>query len=285
MTIYIDELFFNNLFITYFVLIAVKKILNKTCSCWRLFFSSIISTILSIILILYDENNNIVLKISVLLITAYIAFIPKNLKTLIPEMITILIVTLILGGICSSTINKATELLLLLVISLIGIKEYNEYYKKKKWRTRNTYTLKINIANREIELKAFLDTGNMLQEMFSSESVIIIYEGAIEGKVPRNIIDALRDGNFEGIDFNVLKNIRPITYSVINEREKNMYGLKIKNIEIYVENRKIVRNAVITIANHKFNGADALIGINLLEGGYESGYFDNAKAENNEIVC
>lgn len=285
MTIYIDELFFNNLFITYFVLIAVKKILNKTCSCWRLFFSSIISTILSIILILYDENNNIVLKISVLLITAYIAFIPKNLKTLIPEMITILIVTLILGGICSSTINKATELLLLLVISLIGIKEYNEYYKKKKWRTRNTYTLKINIANREIELKAFLDTGNMLQEMFSSESVIIIYEGAIEGKVPRNIIDALRDGNFEGIDFNVLKNIRPITYSVINEREKNMYGLKIKNIEIYVENRKIVRNAVITIANHKFNGGDALIGINLLEGGYESGYFDNAKAENNEIVC
>lgn len=285
MTIYIDELFFNNLFITYFVLIAVKKILNKTCSCWRLFFSSIISTILSIILILYDENNNIVLKISVLLITAYIAFIPKNLKTLIPEMITILIVTLILGGICSSTINKATELLLLLVISLIGIKEYNEYYKKKKWRTRNTYTLKINIANREIELKAFLDTGNMLQEMFSSESVIIIYEGAIEGKVPRNIIDVLRDGNFEGIDFNVLKNIRPITYSVINEREKNMYGLKIKNIEIYVENRKIVRNAVITIANHKFNGADALIGINLLEGGYESGYFDNAKAENNEIVC
>lgn len=285
MTIYIDELFFNNLFITYFVLIAVKKILNKTCSCWRLFFSSIISTILSIILILYDENNNIVLKISVLLITAYIAFIPKNLKTLIPEMITILIVTLILGGICSSTINKATELLLLLVISLIGIKEYNEYYKKKKWRTRNTYTLKINIANREIELKAFLDTGNMLQEMFSSESVIIIYEGAIEGKVPKNIIDVLRDGNFEGIDFNVLKNIRPITYSVINEREKNMYGLKIKNIEIYVENRKIVRNAVITIANHKFNEADALIGINLLEGGYESGYFDNAKAENNEIVC
>lgn len=285
MTIYIDELFFNNLFITYFVLIAVKKILNKTCSCWRLFFSSIISTILSIILILYDENNNVVLKISVLLITAYIAFIPKNLKTLIPEMITILIVTLILGGICSSTINKARELLLLLVISLIGIKEYNEYYKKKKWRTRNTYTLKINIANREIELKAFLDTGNMLQEMFSSESVIIIYEGAIEGKVPRNIIDVLRDGNFEGIDFNVLKNIRPITYSVINEREKNMYGLKIKNIEIYVENRKIVRNAVITIANHKFNGADALIGINLLEGGYESGYFDNAKAENNEIVC
>lgn len=285
MTIYIDELFFNNLFITYFVLIAVKKILNKTCSCWRLFFSSIISTILSIILILYDENNNVVLKISVLLITAYIAFIPKNLKTLIPEMITILIVTLILGGICSSTINKARELLLLLVISLIGIKEYNEYYKKKKWRTRNTYTLKINIANREIELKAFLDTGNMLQEMFSSESVIIIYEGAIEGKVPRNIIDVLRDGNFEGIDFNVLKNIRPITYSVINEREKNMYGLKIKNIEIYVENRKIVRNAVITIANHKFNGADALIGINLLEGGYESGYFDNAKAEDNEIVC
>ncbi len=285
MTIYIDELFFNNLFITYFVLIAVKKILNKTCSCWRLFFSSIISTILSIILILYDENNNVVLKISVLLITAYIAFIPKNLKTLIPEMITILIVTLILGGICSSAINKARELLLLLVISLIGIKEYNEYYKKKKWRTRNTYTLKINIANREIELKAFLDTGNMLQEMFSSESVIIIYEGAIEGKVPRNIIDALRDGNFEGIDFNVLKNIRPITYSVINEREKNMYGLKIKNIEIYVENRKIVRNAVITIANHKFNGVDALIGINLLEGGYESGYFDNAKAENNEIVC
>ena len=153
MTIYIDELFFNNLFITYFVLIAVKKILNKTCSCWRLFFSSIISTILSIILILYDENNNVVLKISVLLITAYIAFIPKNLKTLIPEMITILIVTLILGGICSSTINKARELLLLLVISLIGIKEYNEYYKKKKWRTRNTYTLKINIANRESILR------------------------------------------------------------------------------------------------------------------------------------
>lgn len=285
MTIYIDELFFNNLFITYFVLIAVKKILNKTCSYWRLFFSSIISTILSIILILYDENDNVVLKISVLLITAYIAFMPRNLKILIPEMLTILIVTLILGGICSSTINKATELLLLLVISYIGIKEYNEYYKKKKWRTRNTYIIKINIENKNIELKAFLDTGNMLQEMFSSESVIIIYEGAIAGKVSSNIIETIKNGKFEGIDFNILKNIRPITYSVVNEREKMMYGLKIKNIEIYVENRKIVRNAVITVANHKFDGADALIGINLLEGGYESGYSDNAKTENNEIIC
>ena len=285
MTIYIDELFLNNLLITYLVLIAVKKILNKTCSCWRLFFSSIISTILSIILILYDENNNIILKISVLLITAYIAFMPRNLKILIPEMLTILIVTLILGGIYSSTINKATELLLLLVISYIGIKEYNEYYKKKKWKARNTYTVKINIENKNIELKAFLDTGNMLQEMFSSESVIIIYEGAIAGKVSSNIIETIKNGKFEGIDFNILKNIRPITYSVVNEREKMMYGLKIKNIEIYVENRKIVRNAVITVANHKFDGADALIGINLLEGGYESGYSDNAKTENNEIIC
>ncbi len=285
MTIYIDELFLNNLLITYLVLIVVKKILNKTCSCWRLFFSSIISTILSIILILYDENDNVVLKISVLLITDYIAFMPRNLKILIPEMLTILIVTLILGGICSSTINKATELLLLLVISYIGIKEYNEYYKKKKWRTRNTYIIKINIENKNIELKAFLDTGNMLQEMFSSESVIIIYEGAIAGKVSSNIIETIKNGKFEGIDFNILKNIRPITYSVVNEREKMMYGLKIKNIEIYVENRKIVRNAVITVANHKFDGADALIGINLLEGGYESGYSDNAKTENNEIIC
>lgn len=285
MTIYVDELFMNNFVMTYLILFFTKKVLNKKCKSWRMIVSSIVSSMLSIILIIYDKNDNIFLKIGVLLITCYIAFSTGKNNKIMPEMFIAIIVTLILGGILASSINRTIEIALIFVISILGIKQYNEYYKAQKWSARNTYRLKIKIQNKTIHLKAFLDTGNMLQEKFSGESVIIICKSAIKDKISTNILQAIENGNFEKIDFNILKNIRPITYSVINEDEKIMYGLKIKNVEILSESTKIVNDAVITITNNKIEKADALIGINLLEGGYENGNLDNVKTKNNEIIC
>lgn len=284
MIIYVDELFVKNLIMTYLILFLIKRILNIKTKISRLFFTSIISSLLSIFLIIYDLNN-IVTKILSLALLCYIAYIPKSIFEIAREMVGTIIITFLLGGILKSSINKFIEILILIIIGYYGIKKYDENYKSKKWKARNIYKIKMKLENKIILLDAFLDTGNMVSETFSGQPVIFISRSGIENKISKNIISALQNADFERIDFNILKNIRPILYSTVSECQEIMYGLKVENIEINTEKNKIVSDAIIVITNKKINCADALIGINLLEGGYKNGFADNTKTEDNEIIC
>lgn len=176
-------------------------------------------------------------------------------------------------------------MVLVLSISILGVKKYSEYCKMKRWKIRNTYKIKFKLENKTVILNAFLDTGNMLKEMLSGESVIVVSEKSIEKFISKKIIVALMHGNFENIDFSILKNIRPIVYSGIDATEKIMYGIKIKNIEIFTGETKIINDAIIVISNIEILNADALIGIGLLEGGYQSGDYNDIKTKDHKFVC
>lgn len=285
MVIYADELFFKNFLMSYLILVIVGEILYKKYRKRDLIFGSIVASLITVIAIIYEIDNNILTRAITISLMSLIGFKSKEIKSFIIEVAFLLAITFLIGGVMNSNIDNSYEIVFCGVISVIALKKYNDYYKKKKWKIRNQYKLKFEIESRKIELNAFLDTGNFLSTNFKDESVIVISKDALKGKVSNQILDLLQNGEIGTLSFSVLKNIRPINYLVLNEDTKMLYGLKVKNIKIENENNTIIRDAIIVLSKNNIKESEALIGISLLEGGMESGNFVNFKTESKEIVC
>lgn len=282
MIIYADELFLKNFIMSYLILIIVGEILSKKYRKRDLIISSIISSLITLIAIIFNIANNILTRILTIYLVAILGYKTKNPIT---ESSFILAITFLIGGILKSNITNLYEIIIFGVISVIALKKYNEYYKKKKWQIRNKYKLQFELENKFIELNAFLDTGNFLTTNLKNEPVIVVSKEFMKNKVSSQIIDLLEKGEIGDLKFNTLKNIRPISYEVLNQDTKLMYGLKIKNIKILSEKNIIIRDAVIVLSQNKIKESEAIIGIGLLEGGFENGDYIYAKTKSEEIVC
>ena len=285
MIIYADELLIKNFIMTYLILIITGEILCKKYRKRDLICGSIIASIITLISIIYDIENNIILKAIILSIIVSISFKQQKIKEFIIEVTFILAITFLIGGVLESSLNNYYEIIICGVISIVSMKKYNEYYKKKKWKIRNQYKLTLEVENKKIELKAFLDTGNFLSTNIKNESVIVISKEAIKNKISSQILNLLEKGEIGELPFYIFKNIRTINYSVLNTEIKMMYGLKVKDIKIESENCSIVCDAVIVLSQNIIKESEALIGISLLEGGFENGNHVYVKAKSKEIIC
>lgn len=285
MIIYADELFFKNFIMTYLVLIIVGEILSKKYRKKDVINVSILISFITVIAVFFDFNNNFIIRVSSILLMCAMGFKPKNVKEAIVDCLFILMITFLIGGVVSSNINNSFELIFCGVFSIMAFKIYNDHYKKKKWKIRNRYKIELEIENKKIELNAFLDTGNFLKSSVKGEPVIIISKESIIDKISEKIMKLLLIGEISELDVNMVKNIRTINYEVLNEKSKMSYGLKVENIKVKNDNCELIRDAIIILSEYKINESDAIIGINLLEGGFENGDITDVKAESKEIVC
>lgn len=285
MVIYADEVFIKNFVMTYLILVIVGEILSLKYKKRNLILGSAIASLITVISIIYKIDNSFLIRVLTIYIMTKISFKPKESRTFIIICTFILLITFLIGGVITSNINNIFEIIICGTISIIAIKKYTEHYKKKKWNTRNRYKLSFYIENNLIELDAFLDTGNFLTSNLKEDSVIVISKEALKDKVPFEIINLLLNGEMGDLKFSILKNIRPINYGVLNEETKFAYGLKVKNIKIKSENCEIVRDAVIILSKNKIKESDAIIGISLLEGGFENGDIMDVKTKSEEVVC
>lgn len=96
MIIYVDELFLKNFIITYIIILLSAKLLNRKIKLYRLILASLISSIISIFLIIYDANN-IYTKMLTLILLSDIAYATQNLFEKISEVLCIVIITLLIG--------------------------------------------------------------------------------------------------------------------------------------------------------------------------------------------
>lgn len=284
MIIYADELILKNFLMSYLILIVVGEILSLKYRKRDLIFGSLVASVITLLANIYEINNNIFARTITICLMTFISFKPKEGRNFIVELAFILGVTFLIGGIMNSSINNSYEIIICGVISIVAFKKYNDYYKKKKWKIRNQYKLKFEIEHKNIELNAFLDTGNFLTTNLKGEPVIVISKESLKDKVSDKILNLLMKGEIGDLSFSILKNIRPINYLVLNEEMKMTYGLKVKNVKVENENKTIIQNAVIVLSENKIKESDAIIGINLLEGGMESGNVINIETKSKEIV-
>lgn len=270
---------------SFLIVAIVGEILDLKHRKRDLALASLIVSLITVVAIIFDVYDNIITRAITIFLMTQIGFKPRKVKNFIIEITFILGVTFLIGGVINSNINNIFEIIICGVLSVVALKKYNDYYKKKKWKLRNRYKLKFEIEDEIIQLEAFLDTGNFLTTNFKEEPVIIISKKVLQDKISKIIMDLLTKGEISDLDFNILRDIRAISYLVLNEKTKTIYGLKVRNIEIKNENCEIIRDAVITISENDMKEIEAIIGLSLLEGGIEDGNTINAETESQEIIC
>lgn len=101
MTIYIDIIFLENLFMNYIILFATGTIVKAPIKIMRTFISSVIGSIYAIVSYMspLEIYSNTLLKIVLSISMVYIAFGSKNIKQFLKQLIIFYLTSFTFGGV------------------------------------------------------------------------------------------------------------------------------------------------------------------------------------------
>lgn len=139
----------------------------------------------------------------------YIAFKPKNMKLLLKELILFYLVSFAFGGcaFCLLYFIKPQDILMrngyltgtypikiALLGGIVGFVIVNIAFKvvKGKISKKDMFCdIEIFFKEKSVQIKAMIDTGNMLKDPISGMPVIVVEKGKLEQIIPKGIIDNL----------------------------------------------------------------------------------------------
>ena len=292
MTFYIDIILMENMIMNYIILFATGTIIKVNIKQTRLILASFVGSMYAIMSYIsrLEMYMNQITKVLLSIVMVYIAFAPKNIKKLIKELLIFYLTSFCFGGsayyllyyISPKQINNINGILtgsypikmavlggivgfILIVISFKIVK--NKFNKNIIF-----YDLEIGIDNKICNLKAILDTGNLLVDPITLVPVIIVEEEAIREIVSENILRVLlnlmNSNNYEEIPEKFKKRCRFIPFSSIGKKNGMIIGIKPDYVKIYNEEDVIIRkNSIVGVSNQKLsknNLYSGLIGLDLL---------------------
>lgn len=193
-SVYIDILFLVNLMINTVILTASATLLKLKCSSLRVFFGASAGAVYSCIIFFPKLHiiYTLVFKIVAAVLICIISFAPKSIKQIIKQTVVFYATTAVfgmfslallyftdigikLGGVISNGVFyfniPLSYLIISCALSFIAITAADRFFKKSSMRNY-TYITVIN-NGRSVNLKALIDTGNMLKDPFSGKTVMI----------------------------------------------------------------------------------------------------------------
>ncbi len=285
-TIYIDVLISINLFINYFLLLTVAKILNMAPARKRFIFAALIGSLFSLVILLPPINGLlsavIKLAMSALIVLAAFGFI--SLKAFLRNIATFFGVNFIFGGVIfclwyfvapkgillnNNIIYFNISPIFLVIITLVAylIIRAMKIFTGAREISSLSYEIFIRANGKTVALKSKVDTGNTLKEPFSGVPVVVASYKSVESLAPTAIKAqfSLHSKNLSWQNIcasDGLKNIRLIPFKTVSG-DGLFPAFKADFIEIYGEKKE----AYIAVCNEKiFNdGYQALIGAELIE--------------------
>ena len=101
MTIYVDIIFLENLFMNYIIIFATGIIIKSQIKIFRTLLSSTIGSIYAVLsyMSMMEICSNIFLKIILSIAMTYIAFKPSNIKIFFKELIIFYLTSFTFGGV------------------------------------------------------------------------------------------------------------------------------------------------------------------------------------------
>ena len=193
--IYVDVLIFLNTVITFFLLITIKRFTCVKTSAPRLMIASAVGGVYSLILLAPKLNFFVMLlaKSAMGVSIVYIAFRSKKTFQLIKCIALFLIFSFLYAGVVFSVqsifntnyiiVKNGSVYFNVTVYSLIIISAFVYcaiwILQNKIFRIRNDdmiYDVVIHFAGREISVRALMDTGNSLRDIYTNQPVIILNE-------------------------------------------------------------------------------------------------------------
>ena len=294
MTIYIDILIVENLIMNAIILYATGIIAKSKLSFLRIFLASLVGAIYVFLeyIIKINYNLKIILRILLSIIIIFIAFNPQTINKMWKELVLFYLTTFTFGGIATYLIyvlkpekivikngvfigNYVLKVIFIgailgTLILVISFKITKSKISKKDLKRK----IKITLNNKSILLDALVDTGNMLKEPITGDSVIIVEKNALYTILPNDIlknIDKILGGDFNEISEEIkneyMKKLKIIPFSSLGKQNGMLIGIKPQKVEIIDEQIETKNNAIIGIYNKsltKRGEYNAIIGPELL---------------------
>jgi stage II sporulation protein GA (sporulation sigma-E factor processing peptidase) len=304
MTIYLDVVLIENLCMNYIILFATGYILKIKIKHIRLIISAIIGGIYSILAYtqILKIYSNIIAKIILSIVMVYIAYNAKNIKLLFKQLILFYLTSFVFGG-CSLALLyfiKPQEILIkngmyigtypikiALLGGIVGFTITVIAFKvvKQKLTKKDIYCkIKICLGEKSVEVKAMLDTGNMLKDPITRMPVIIVEKDMLYELIPYKILNNLEriiggDINSEFYDdenVEYISKFKVIPFNSIGKQNGLLLGFKANKIIVETDtNEEELNNIIIGIYDKKLSKKDsynALLGLDILEGGRKDEY-------------
>ena len=292
MTIYIDIIFLENLFMNFIIIYACQIILKIPIKIIRSILASMLGSIYAIIS--YTSSleiySSILLKILLSVAMVYIAFNPQNIKKFIKCMAVFYLTSFTFGGVAfaflyfihpEKILLKGGVLIgtypikIIITGGLFGFILITAVFKSIKGRLNKNNIfckIKITIDNKELITKVIIDTGNFLKDPITKTPVIIIEKKVLTNIVPEYILnntEKIINGN--DIDLGEYSSkIRIIPYASLGKENGMLIGIKADNIKVDMEENSITLfNIIVGIYNgilSKTGKYHGLVGIDVIGG-------------------
>lgn len=277
MTIYIDVYFLKNVIFNFLLIYLTSLIIRKKIKLYKGIIAAIVGGGYAIAaLCLPSIFSSAILKIIISLMMLTITFGRKEITSMLSSF---LVLAYSVAGIIASLLNVDSQIIMIIFsISMIIV----FYLYKKNQNHNECYEIYLELLENEIDLIAKLDTGNELKDSIFGDSVIVVSEEKIKNKLDNELIKILNNERLE-IPEKYKNRIKLISFKTISG-EGIKIGIKLDKVIINAESKNIESRAIMILSDKRFLNYDALIGMNLLEGGFE--YEDNSfnKIKNKGII-
>ena len=230
MIIYVDLVFFLNVFLDFILLMSISVILTRNAKIKRLLIGSLIGGVSTLLLFINVSGLiSFILKIVLGIIMIIVTFGYVNLKYTLNNLFYLFTLSFSVGGIMYLLIDKQYYNYLFLILGfIITLFLYVKQIKNYQTNYNNYYSVELFIKNKKYLFTGFLDTGNKLYDTYKNRPVIII-----DKKVKYNLEDIIYVPYLSLNNNSVLKCLKADKI-VINKHEFKNYlvGLSTKKINI-----------------------------------------------------
>lgn len=133
--------------------------------------------------------------------------------------------------------------------------------------------VKVYNDGNEKNVRAMIDTGNLLKDPITNSPVIIIEKGSLINILPKELLENTKniiDGEYEFDDeyFKYASKFRVLPFTSLGKQNGMLLGFKVDRIETEINDEEIVRDDVIVgIYDKKLSSKkqyECLIGLNLV---------------------
>ncbi|BBF43004.1 sporulation sigma-E factor processing peptidase SpoIIGA [Lachnospiraceae bacterium KM106-2] len=234
--IYIDTFFLVNLCMNLILLTLLGKIHKEPMKAIRLLVSSGVGALGACILVICPHMNRLIRYIFLYIVLTglmiRIAFLYRGIKRLISNIVSLYLVTFLLGGILNyiyynSSIGAylanlqhpdnpkkiyLTVILVTLIVATLLLPWLVSVLDDLKSRRNKICPVTVNFEGQTLELEGLIDTGNLLKEPISGKPVMIGEYDALKSIIPHEIM-------------HYKTKLKVIPYHSIGKKEGVLYGL------------------------------------------------------------
>lgn len=274
---YVEYYAIENLLINY-IIISCTTILTKNYTTKKKKWSGAIVGMIYSIAYLFPNLSlmfTLPMKILIILVVTKITFEYQTLKEYIRILFVFYFVNIFIAGssffiiyFTGTTHMTISFIILVSYISGIILKYIYNDIKELKYMSSMKKDIRVCINKNEVELKALIDTGNLLKDPITKQEVVIISANKLYGILPKefqkldfkNINMTTVSQIIEEVDENISYRIRIIPVKQIND-ENLVIGIKSDYVQVDGHN---IPNVILGLSNFKEDGYSAILNPQLL---------------------